>query len=322
MQRRIIIGFEDTPQGRDALQLGAMFAETTDAVPVVASVFPWPHGLMSEVELKNALETESKASFDAVRDTLARLSPETRPIASRSVPEALTNLADDEQARMIVIGSCHRGPVGRTLLGSTGISLVHGAPCAVAVAPAGYAERSGHHMLRIGVAFDGSPEAWAALETGIGLAERHHGSLAVLTVADNPHYGYATSWAILSAAEFHDFEREQKQRVLDLALSRTPPDLGAEGRLMTGDAGSLLAEASGDFDLMVAGSRGYGPLKRTVLGSATRRLIAAAACPVLVLPRATAMDPLGLRGRPAEAKEREQPKTGVRAPSGATPSRA
>lgn len=301
MQRKIIIGFEDSPQGRDALALGAMVAETTDAVPVVASVFPWPHGLMSEVDLGRALEAESQESFAVARDELQAFHPVTRPIASRSVPEALTQLADDEQARMIVIGSCHRGQVGRTLLGSTGVSLASGAPCAVAVAPAGFAQRPEHHLLRIGVAYDGSPEAWAALETATGFAERMHGSLTVLTVAETPHYGYASSWALLSAAEFHDFEREQKQRVLDLALSRTPPDLGAEGRLLTGDAGSILAEASGDFDLMVAGSRGYGPLKRTVLGSATRRLIAGAACPVLVLPRATAMDPLGLREARATA---------------------
>lgn len=295
MQRKIIIGFEDSPQGRDALALGAMVAETMDAIPVVASVFPWPHGLMSEADLQSALEAETEEPFAIARDRLAAFHPVFRPIASRSVPEALTHLADDEQARMIVIGSCHRGQVGRTLLGSTGVSLVHGAPCAVAVAPAGYAERPEHHMLRIGVAYDGSPEAWAALETAIGFTERMHGSLTILTVAESPHYGYATSWAVLSSAEFHDFEHEQKQRVLDLALGRTPPDLGAEGRLLTGDAGPILAEASGDFDLMVAGSRGYGPLKRTVLGSATRKLVAGAACPVLVLPRATAMDPLGLR---------------------------
>jgi nucleotide-binding universal stress UspA family protein len=301
MKRKIIIGFDDTPQGRDALALGGMFAETLDAVPVVASVYPWPHGLMSEADLKSALETESREAFDFVRDRLDGFSPVTQPIANRSVPEALTSLADDEQAQMIVVGSSHRGPVGRTLLGSTGISLVHGAPCAVAVAPAGYAERKERHLLRAGVAYDGSPEAWAALETGIGLAERHHGSLSILTVADAPHYGYATSWAILSAAEFRDFEREQKQRVLDLAASRTPPDLGAEARLLIGDAGSILAEASADFDVIVAGSRGYGPLKRTVLGSTTRKLIAGAACPVLVIPRATALDPLGLRG-PSKAE--------------------
>ena len=45
---------------------------------------------------------------------------------------------------------------------------------------------------------------------------------------------------------------------------------------------------------MLAGSRGYGALKRTALGSVAGHLVDSAACPVLVLPRAVGMDPLGL----------------------------
>jgi nucleotide-binding universal stress UspA family protein len=99
----------------------------------------------------------------------------------------------------------------------------------------------------------------------------------------------------LSPAEFHDFEREQKQRVLDLALGRVPPNLPSHAELRSGSAGAVLAEASADFDLLVAGSRGYGPLKRTMLGTATRELLDGAHCPVLILPRAAGVDPLDLR---------------------------
>ena len=68
--------------------------------------------------------------------------------------------------------------------------------------------------------FDGSPEAWAALETGIGIAERTHGELTLITVADDPQAGFATSYAILTEGEFQDFDREDKQRILDLGLRR------------------------------------------------------------------------------------------------------
>ena len=46
---------------------------------------------------------------------------------------------------------------------------------------------------------------------------------------------------------------------------------------------------------MVAGSRSWGPLKRTMLGSTTRKLIRSCSCPVLVLPRGVGVDPLGVR---------------------------
>jgi nucleotide-binding universal stress UspA family protein len=55
--------------------------------------------------------------------------------------------------------------------------------------------------------------------------------------------------------------------------------------VLVGDPARELAKASADFDLIVAGSRSHGPLRRALLGSATRRLLSDSACPVLVMPR-------------------------------------
>ena len=154
-------------------------------------------------------------------------------------------------------------------------------------------------LVRVGVAFDGSPEAWTALETAIGIAERCHGRITVLTVADFPRYGYAASWSVLSAGQLLDAEHEEKRRLLDLALGRVPPALEHDGRLLTGDAGRTLCEASGEFDLLVTGSRAYGTLRRTLIGSTTQRLIRCSAAPVMVLPRGVGIDPLELRAAKA-----------------------
>jgi len=43
---------------------------------------------------------------------------------------------------------------------------------------------------------------------------------------------------------------------------------------------------SASVDLLVVGSRGYGPLGRLVHGSTSHRLARLARCPLLVLPRA------------------------------------
>lgn len=59
-----------------------------------------------------------------------------------------------------------------------------------------------------------------------------------------------------------------------------------EGDLLGGPPAETLAEACEDgVDLLVAGSRGYGPLSRVLLGSVTTQLIGMAPCPVLVVPR-------------------------------------
>ena len=181
-------------------------------------------------------------------------------------------------------------------LGSVGRALLHGAPCAVAVAPGGYADAPSPGLARLGVAFDGSAESWVAFETAVALAERLDAALTVVSVADAEQYGYAVSLSILTAAEFHEFEREETQRTLQLALDRAPADLDVDGRLLTGPAGPALVEVSDEVDLMIAGSRGYGALKRTALGSVSSHLTTAAACPLLVVPRGVGMDPLRLGG--------------------------
>jgi nucleotide-binding universal stress UspA family protein len=291
----IVIGYQDDPEGRDALALGRSLAALTAKRLLLAMVFPWPSGLMPTTDLERALEDVSAQPLSTAGEALAGFDHETRAIACRSSAEALTELAERQRASAIVIGSSCRGGIGRTLLGSTGQSLVHGAPCAVAISPRGYFDRGESHMLRIGVAFNGSAESWAALETGIGIAERVHGELVLIAVADYPHYGYAASWSILTADGLRDFEYEDKQRKLELARGRVPAGVRVEERLLTGRPAGLLPEVSAELDLLTAGSRSYGPLLRTFLGSATRGLVADSRCPVLILPRAASMDPLGVR---------------------------
>ncbi|HET6829988.1 MAG TPA: universal stress protein [Solirubrobacterales bacterium] len=301
MSRRILIGYQDSPEGRDALALGRVLAEWTGASLTVVIVYPWPLGLMTSEDIENALEVESADAFARVRDLVGGIEVETLAIAEQSIARSLEKLAEERHAALLVVGSCHHGKVGETLLGSTGASLLHGSPCAVMVAPRGYRDGEQRPPTRIGVGFDGSPESWAALETAIAFTELGDGELVVISVADYPKYGYATVWTVLSAGELEDAERAEMERVQKLAFGRIPRSLNASGRLLTGSPGALLTEASADVDLMVAGSRGHGALRRTLLGSTARQLVSAARSPLLIVPRGTSMDPLGLRGgRPIE----------------------
>ena len=62
---------------------------------------------------------------------------------------------------------------------------------------------------------------------------------------------------------------------------------------MAGSAGHELAAQSERVDLMVVGSRGYGPRAAVLLGGVTHTLLRKAACPVVVLPRGSrGLDPL------------------------------
>lgn len=291
---KIVIGLVDSEQGQDALALGGQLAQKLGAEPIVVCALPYPARTLASAPLEEALEQDTKELFALARRQLDGLEPEVRAAADRSPARSLYGIAEAEDAVAIVVGSTHRGPLGHVLPGSVGANLLSGAPCAVAVAPRGYARRDDRRMLRIGIAFDGSAESWAALETGIGLARRLRAGLVLIAAIAPPGYGYGEALSVLSVEQVHTARQAETRRVLDLGLARVPADVTADPRLINGEPGAALAEAAVDVGLLVVGSRRYGPLRRTLLGSVSTAVIRKAPCPVLVLPRGAGVDPLRL----------------------------
>ena len=98
-----------------------------------------------------------------------------------------------------------------------------------------------------------------------------------------PTLGYDADWA-----QHAEERRDAAQAELDAELA----ELGdlATGEVVVGDPATELAYAGNDFDLLVTGSRGYGPVRRLMLGSTSTRLVREAPCPVLVLTRGAEVD--------------------------------
>jgi nucleotide-binding universal stress UspA family protein len=69
-------------------------------------------------------------------------------------------------------------------------------------------------------------------------------------------------------------ERELRERGIDVV-----------GGLLEGDAAQVLERESRDLDLLVTGSRGYGPKRAALLGSVSSALLRTAECPIVVVPR-------------------------------------
>ncbi|HEX6620427.1 MAG TPA: universal stress protein, partial [Solirubrobacteraceae bacterium] len=61
----------------------------------------------------------------------------------------------------------------------------------------------------------------------------------------------------------------------------------AEGVVVVGHPAEELIVATEKLDLLVLGSRRWGPVRRLALGSTSERVIRDAECPVLVPPRHT-----------------------------------
>jgi len=85
-----------------------------------------------------------------------------------------------------------------------------------------------------------------------------------------------------------DVARDSFGKALDFAAAGVPPELEARTVLLKGPVvESLAALGPEDIDVLVCGSRGYGPVRRVLLGGVSSRLIRRARAPVAVVPRAT-----------------------------------
>ena len=292
MSGPIVIGWEPTPAGADAVKLARALAHPLEVAPLLAHVVALPPHLLTTAEIERGVRDEAEAMLAEPADELRDLDPSTEVVVEPSAARALQELARQRSAACIVIGASHRSPAGRLFLGNVGISLLHGSPCPVAVASRAWTGQLDGGTL--GVAFDGSAEAFAALEAAIVLAQRTSAELAIFTVAEQPAMGLATTYAVLSAADWYGSARAEAERISRIASDHVGRRATHRASVPNGTTAHALQEASGEVDLMLIGSRGYGPIGRTLLGSAAAALMTHASCPVIVVPRASGTDAFGI----------------------------
>ena len=290
--RPIVVGYDGSPQAHDALALGAALASATGKRLVLAGAYG-PEGVIRDEELAarraEVLKRLAEAADSVPSD--ASLQVERRALLGSSVAAALQEVAEAEHPRALVLGSCHRGAVGRVLLGGVAERLLQGSPCPVVVAPRGLAERGPVRLGTVCVGFDGRPEGWTALQRGAQIAAAAGGRLRVAIVVP-PLIGTPTT--VVVPPEIVEERLKAAQVELDHAVHSVAKRLEPAGRLLGGSPGQQLAdEASAAVDLMVVGSRGYGPLQRVLLGSVSTSLMHSAPCPVMVVPRTAEFDPSG-----------------------------
>ena len=80
--------------------------------------------------------------------------------------------------------------------------------------------------------------------------------------------------------------RKEYQEALDQALAGLPEGVRATGELLYGEVvDELSVVGERGVDLLVCGSRGYGPVRRVLLGTVSAALVRQSSIPVMVVPR-------------------------------------
>ena len=270
MPRHIVVGYDDSDGAQDAAALGQRLARAAGRQLALVCVL--------------AAGEEGDAGGVARPAPLAPLLSAIEPVVVRgaSVAQGLISFAgpDADDAAAIVVGSPSRVPAGRIAVGTVAQSLLHGSPCAVALAPLGYAAGAAAGFSRIVVGYADSDESRAALRVAAGLGQAYGATVRVVFVTDGS-----------SAHE-----------ELVRSLRRLAGLVETESLVLDGDPAERLLEQSRAWaDLIVVGSRGYGPTRQVLLGSVSARLLAAADVPVIVTPRGAERELVELDGPAAGA---------------------
>jgi nucleotide-binding universal stress UspA family protein len=164
-------------------------------------------------------------------------------------PGAAVRVMPDTSPARALHEICEEDGARLLVLGSAGpvaIAALHHAPCPVLIARKTLPWRS------VGVGFDGSAESLHAREVADAVARAAGASLIPLTVLRDGDSG-----------------------------ARSRDDVEA----LIGKPAQALSRRAADLDLLVVGSRGWGPVRRLLLGSTSEQVVRDAPSSVLVVPR-------------------------------------
>lgn len=275
----LIAGYDGSPGAAAALAFCRGLSETAGRITAVNVVEdaaqrwhagPLDAGADPEQHRRSAEELLDGAAADRYEVVVAG-----------SPARGLHDAAAVAGADLLAIGASHHGRFARMRPGSVADGLLQGAPCSVAIVP----PNMDALPTRVTIAYDGSPEAEIALRSGADLARRLGARVRILGVREPA--SVVSRRALASGAATRPIDG-----VAVRLLERARETFGAEAEtlLVSGAAGrAILDELTPGEDLLVLGSRGYGPVLGVALGSVARFAVAHAPCPALVTPRSLAL---------------------------------
>lgn len=283
---RIAAGIDGFSQGEDAAALGQLLAEATGAELMLVAVHST--GLLPappELSYRSQRE-QSQLVLREIRDSLAP-GARTLTVTDHSVARALHRVVHRHHRDLLVVGASRHAAEGRVRIGRRTRQLLCHFECALAVAPRGMHALPHRGMRRIGVGYDGGRESEAALALAASIAAGAGADLHVQAVVDDRIPVFARS--VLGGIAEAEWNEAIKTEMDELRSRAVAVGKRVGGELDVGVArgrpADVLLDLSKNVDMLVIGSREWGPTERLLLGSTGEALMHDAACAVLAVPR-------------------------------------
>ncbi|MDP5226290.1 MULTISPECIES: universal stress protein [Arthrobacter] len=290
-----LVGYGPRNHDRSAVELACQLALSEPQPVHVVSVVPqgWmtPAASGTDREYQAWAEQEGQTATAQARADLAEhpaVEASAGWVSARSVPQALLDEAERQEAWMLVVGSSEDAEPGRIRLSSKTDRLVHSATIPVAVAPRGY--RSNAPVARVTVGFRDDDESWSLLEKTAEICRRTNARLRLVTFVVNPSRRPVT--APISHSETQVIKIWSSHAAA--ALKKAEEYLAGQGftgeklqrQLVEGEDWATAVQGLdwADGDILVVGSSATHLVSRVFLGSSAAKILRNAPVPTVIVP--------------------------------------
>ncbi len=298
---KILLATDGSPEAERATSMAVTLSNGLGSELHVVRVMDAPsayaYAYSAEAEMVgNEFQTARLHAEENVRGKLDEEAEKVRAMGGKvagshtgsgSAAAEISRLAEELGAGLVVLGSRGFGPLKRAVMGSVSVSVVRHAHCSVLVVRDGREQASLPEKILVAVDSSGeSQEAanWILEVVSVVGAELH----LVYAVPTIPSVTYPGTVITEGAETTSEHVRNRAQAVLDEEAERlesrggivTDTHLVAGGRPDDAIVGAAEELGAG---LLVVGSRGFGGVRRALMGSVSDSVVRHAHCPVLVV---------------------------------------
>ncbi|MBA2378199.1 MAG: universal stress protein [Blastocatellia bacterium] len=236
-------------------------------------------------EMIEQTRVTAESAADRIRGMFPSWNVSARAVTGSPAAE-LIKTADEWKADVIVVGSHGRGFLGRAVLGSVSMKVLHEAACSVRIARASVSAPGS--PTRVLIAVDGSPNADLALDHVLERTWPESTEFRLITADNDP--GSRPETSVLDMVPEGKEDSPEAKAWVDRVLRGPSRKIKSAGLNVSqacrwGDAADvILNEATGwKADSIFVGARGLGRFHRLMIGSVSGAVAAKAKCSVEVV---------------------------------------
>lgn len=265
---KYVVGYRADEQGGDAIALASVIAKTQGAELDIVTV------VHEKTQAKEGIEAAARGQV------AVGVNAKFKTHTAESYVRGLIEVAEEEDASLIVVGAASSGIFKRFTVGSVANGLLHASPVPVALAPRGYNRKNPLSRITVMV---GMREGWqAVLDVAVSAAARRNVPLRLVSVLEIDN---------LDQADFDlDNALSPAKQHANTVLAHAAAKLDDGQVTVTVAHGRNIAQAIDGIgwksgELVVVGSSRLAQSRKIFLGSTANKMLRALPVPMVVVPR-------------------------------------